>query len=119
MDGVEGNGFVAITDRLFILLHQVVSRRPFIITLSKIRGHLDHFVENGHSLIEGTALHGHNAIVEARVYFELPRAMPHTPERLLRRLTHEGIVVTQRLYQRWGSSLIADLGQHFRGVPAF
>src|SRR5919197_3062175 len=45
--------------------------------------------------------------------------MPHTPEGLLSRLTHEGIIVTQRLCQRWGSALIADLGQHFNSVPAF
>src|SRR5262249_16723576 len=109
MDRVEGNGFVTITNRLLILLHQLVRRRSFVIALSQIRRHLDDFGENGYSLVEGPALHGPNAILQTGVDLGLPRAMPHTPEGLLSRLSHEGVVITQGLCQCLDRPLIADL----------
>src|SRR3989442_8232565 len=55
MDGVEGKGLVAIADRLLELLYEVVRGGPVVISLSKIRGHLDHVSENGHGLFESAS----------------------------------------------------------------
>src|SRR5215470_2519515 len=63
MDGVEGKGLVAITDRLLEFLHEIICRGPLVIRLSEVRSHLDDVRENGDGLWESATLHSHQTLL--------------------------------------------------------